>query len=138
MKRVHLNDLDIDEGHVHRHEGSLFTGVGEERGPNGRVREEITFVDGMEHGPSRLFNSAGALLSECTLHNGSAHGTSREWDELGRLRKEVIHQHGVVISRRDWNENGDVTSTFQRPAGDAQWELARARELASVDPPKDS
>ena len=107
--------------------GEPFTGVAFEES-NGRVVEELSFVDGIQHGVAREWYPSGRLRVEWHYYRNVRHGISREFDENGRLASEAVHEYGIKTRERRW-EGDRLVESYELPADDPRRDkLARRRE----------
>jgi len=104
--------ISVNDDLIYLYEGKPFTGVGCEYWPDGRLRSEITYVDGMEDGWSRDWYENGVLMSETQYRRGCAVGANREWQENGRLKLEERIEHGFLVESKEWNENGQLVNEY--------------------------
>jgi len=104
--------------------------------PDGRLRSEIPYVDGVADGPARIWDAGGKLLSEGTMKAGKRHGPMteywpgtdqpqriihykddridglvREFYQSGKLKRERSFRNESPHGEdRSFNENGEVAS----------------------------
>jgi antitoxin component YwqK of YwqJK toxin-antitoxin module len=88
MLRVEDSELDISYDMIVRWKGNPFTGVSYEQGP-------------------------GAALTEIEYKNGIQHGITKEWSSSGRPVMEAQYEHGICITEKVWNEDGELVRDFQ-------------------------
>jgi len=69
--------------------------VVEEYWPNGQVRWEHTYQDGVRNGISREYGEDGTLLAEENYEHGKKNGISRVYYGDGTLRMETHYQDGL-------------------------------------------
>jgi antitoxin component YwqK of YwqJK toxin-antitoxin module len=113
--RVNIDDTDFDDDLRYFYKGEPFTGEAVETDPAGRVIALTTFRNGIEHGPNLGWYSDGTRRSEIQVINGNAVGTSRHWHRNGQLAEENnFDEHGELVSRRRWNEDGSPAPVPQR------------------------
>lgn len=48
----------------------------------------------------------GLLAVEAFFYRDLMHGTGREWHASGRLAVENVHEYGVLVHQREWDEAG--------------------------------
>src|ERR1044072_850327 len=96
------------------HQGELFTGEVEERLGDAVVSLD-TYVDGVQHGPSREGYKDGTLRSEGTARMGLPVGVSREWHPNGPLgRERAFADDGLtLLEERQWDEGGQPTRQWR-------------------------
>ena len=79
MQVVDIDQLEYDEVFHHAElDGIHFTGVAQERLPNGTLTGEITYKDGMMHGRSREWLGSGQLVEESHWRYHGKDGPCRE------------------------------------------------------------
>lgn len=109
--RVPDDVLDYDENLVYTYQGERFTGVGYDEVP-GYGLSEISYVDGLQEGPTRDWYPSGQLKSEWMYRANARHGHSREYREDGTLVSEAIYEYGVRVRSRTFAEDGSVVDRF--------------------------
>lgn len=109
MLRVDFDEMDTQDGLTYIWKGQPFTGIAYELRPDGTLRDEIEFVDGQMHGPSRDWYESGQIESETAYYCGTPYGPDRNWDECGRLRREAFLEFGFPAREKRWDEHGRLT-----------------------------
>jgi hypothetical protein len=124
---VPIDDLDFGPDQVHMWNGRPFTGVAFKEF-EGRLIEEISFVDGLQDGPACLWDTFGRLREVWHYYHGNSHRTQRKFDEHGRVTLEAVHEHGIETRQQRWD--GDrLVESYELPADDPKRErLAQLRE----------
>jgi len=84
-----------------------FTGTATGMFANGKMRIEVNFVDGLEHGLKVVWYQEGKKQSEGMLKKGRYEGKLTTWFPNGQKEKEAIYQNGEETSRQQWDENGN-------------------------------
>mgnify|MGYP002827674015 CR=1 FL=1 len=74
-----------------------FTGRAVQRFPDGSLRFEASFLNGLEDGMKREWNARGLKLEESQWFEGNLHGLFRRWDESGRLLEEKRFKNGLLV-----------------------------------------
>ncbi len=69
---------------------------------------EIPYVDGNIDGIARFWYASGLLFEEKSYQAGVKHGESKKWHPIGTLKELYIHQHGNILSTKEWYENGNL------------------------------
>lgn len=109
---IHVNEDEL-ESEPHGpvlHNGARFTGVAEDRLPDGTLVSSTTYADGLQDGPDKEWFNDGALRSEGEFRNGVPVGVHRTWDPDGNLSREVeFTDGGRILRRRGFNAAGEVT-----------------------------
>lgn len=86
--------------------------------PNGHMRSEWTFKDGIEHGPSREWHENGQLKHEGQMKNGLEEGLWVDWHSNGQKECERYYSEGVEEGPfRLWYENGQKESEWTCRSG---------------------
>lgn len=104
--------LDYDAELIYTYNGQRFTGVGYEEEPE-RGLSEISYVDGVQEGPSRDWYPSGQLKGETIYKDNVRHGHNREFREDGTLSLEEIYEHGVLVRSATFDENGNMVERFE-------------------------
>jgi antitoxin component YwqK of YwqJK toxin-antitoxin module len=90
-------------------EDKPFTGITFEL-KNGQVIEEVTYLDGAEHGSAKSWYPNGNLEyvgeHKWNLH----HGPFETWYESGSLQHKGFFELGHAIWRKEWDEAGNLIS----------------------------
>jgi hypothetical protein len=135
--RVHVNELDFGDKQLMIWNGKPFTGVAVEFFPDGKLQSEEYYVDGIEHGPSRVWFPSGQLLEEMNHWRGSLHGYYRMWDERGTLREEALCELGVWLAERRWDEQGRLVRDWRLGPEDTEYNtlLLVRRKWGHLAPP---
>lgn len=113
MVRIDFDEIEVNPDYYYFHNGKPFTGIAYETAPDGWLRSEMTFVNGMQDGVSRDWFDNGQMDSETYFRKGVPHGLNREWDEQGRLREESMHEFGVRTELKQWDEHGHLTNHWK-------------------------
>lgn len=74
METVNLSQLAADEGGIYLLRGVPFSGFAIETFPDGRLRTQMPFMRGLHDGVTRRWHPNGQLKSEQSFRNGVAHG----------------------------------------------------------------
>jgi antitoxin component YwqK of YwqJK toxin-antitoxin module len=120
--RIPDSELEFDDELIYRWHGSLFTGVGYEDVP-GVGLSEISYRCGVQEGPARDWYPSGVLKAESHFHDNVLHGITREYAENGILTKESFQEYGILVNRRERDENGDMIPTFALDPADQAYNL---------------
>ena len=113
--RVNWEELEYQE-YLAYYKDQPFTGIAEEYlGSAGAqyLYNETEFVDGLQHGLSRIYSETNQLLVEKTIYKGVAHGVQREWHDSGRLACEAIYDRGYCVRRIKWDEEGTEIEQYE-------------------------
>jgi len=110
--RVPDSELEYDENLTYRWHGELFTGIGyDDTSPSGL--SEVSYRYGAQEGPARDWFPSGALKGESWFREGVQHGTAREYDEDGEVSSEAAYEYGILLSRSERGEDGQLRQVYQ-------------------------
>jgi antitoxin component YwqK of YwqJK toxin-antitoxin module len=104
---VDPDTLEYENG-VFLFDGQLFTGLGVQRYPEGKKRDEVPFVNGREDGIARSWHRNGRLAGETTYVRGVKHGPRREWFDDGSLKSEELFEFDLLMRKEVRNERQEV------------------------------
>lgn len=114
----------------------LFTGITEEKYPDGKVRMLTHFKDGKEEGVAETFYEngekeshriytagekdsihtgwfpGGKMKFEYHFSKGNYDGAFREWYPSGAPAREMMYANGKELSGKEWRENGVLYTNF--------------------------
>jgi antitoxin component YwqK of YwqJK toxin-antitoxin module len=130
MTRVNHDELEDGDDGLTRWRAEVFSGVGFELFPNGRVRSEVTYAEGIQSGPTREWYETGVLKTEDMYANGNRHGTSREWYENGKPLRDARYEHSIRVREQTWDRQGNLVIDYQLAKDSPQYgtlELLRRR-----------
>ncbi|HEY9842918.1 MAG: toxin-antitoxin system YwqK family antitoxin [Candidatus Sericytochromatia bacterium] len=137
MERVNGDELSMSSDYVYSWRGRPFSGIGYEKDSQGRLVGEITYLDGAQHGPTRIwFPESGELRSETHYRHNSRHGLQREWykgSEGEALKSETEYEYGIVVRSRSWDLDGELAEDYVLTPDNPQYqtlELLRQRHAA--------
>jgi len=105
--------------------------------PDGSIRTEVTYVDGLPDGVARHWHPNGILASELPVRRGIPEGIGKQWNEKGELLGAFEikdgtgvqlqwYPDGTLMSEMPWL-HGNVTGRFRayyedgELAGDIYW-----------------
>lgn len=111
QRRVPDEIIEYDENLVYSVDGERFTGIGFDD-ESGKGLSEISYVDGLQEGPSRDWYSNGKLRGEAIYKENVLHGLTREFAEDGTLLREARYEYGILVSEIKRDNAGNVISTF--------------------------
>jgi hypothetical protein len=115
--RVPDAELDFDDELIYRWRGKLFTGTGFEELPGGGL-SEVSYKYGAQEGPARDWYPSGNLKGESHYRENVLHGVAREYGEDGSLTAESFYEFGILVKRREKDENGKMLITFAIQPGE--------------------
>ena len=129
---VDTADLAFDDDGRALHAGALFTGVAVEHDEDGLLLFEDTYVDGLRHGPSRMFHPSGELAEEGVRRKGAWHGTVEVWNVDGTQAEEARYAYGICLESFEWDAAGELVEHFQL---DPESDMMRLVEQCRADDP---
>ncbi|SNQ46789.1 MORN variant repeat protein [Frankia canadensis] len=103
---VHIDDIDYTDDLFVTHDGKLFTGQVVDRYRDGQLCKIETYENGRPNGLERSFYPDGSLQSEYWNAPGGWHGVGRTWFPNGQLESETQYNHGEVVHRKRWSDDG--------------------------------
>ena len=106
--RVPVDDLDEDDVSLTYWRGERFSGISEERYPDGTLRFEIEHTNGIPDGLSRSYRPDGRLHREMWLDYG-VRVRSRSWYPDGQLEEDICTAASSLPKHTTWAEDGTVT-----------------------------
>lgn len=93
--------------------GQPFSGIAQDRHPNGQLRSEYPMKNGKPHGLVREWWDNGQPSTETHFENGQRHGSNRYWNREGGLLKEQMYDHDKSISEKIYPSS---SATVKPPA----------------------
>jgi antitoxin component YwqK of YwqJK toxin-antitoxin module len=104
--QVHFDELIHDEDGRMIFRGVPWTGIALEYWSDGPLASEISFRDGLLHGPTIGWHSNGFKSEEVHYDSGRAVGIRRQWHPNGVLKlEEEIGNDGFQLRLEEWDEN---------------------------------
>ncbi len=80
--------------------------------PNGQLRYELPYRDGVPEGVSQSWYQDGRINSRRTFRDGKLDGVDRHWHPNGKLRSEVrFEMNRAVGIGKFWDERGRLVKT---------------------------
>ncbi len=64
-------------------------------------RAEMTFENGKQHGPMKLWYKDGNKWLDMGYHKGEPHGWRRLWYENGEVEEESLFEYGVLVEQKN-------------------------------------
>ena len=97
---------------------SLFSGILEERFPEGQIRARTPYRNGVEQGTAYKWHPNGTFREERSYHAGHKHGRHRGWWKDGSPQFLYRFVDGDYDSECiDWHANGQVAETRRYERG---------------------
>lgn len=134
MKRIDYDELDYDYKELATtYQGKRFSGISCEIEPPGN-RVEVTFANGVPHGPTRVFSRSGQLIEESYYQFGTQHGPSMEWDENGQKKRLRKFERGILVEEIEWDASGKPIKEFHITAAHPNYnQLLNERGISYPD-----
>ena len=63
---------------------------------NGNMSYEVSYKNGLKHGPKRSYYENGNISYETSYKNDKLHGLEKTYDRDGHLRYKILHQNGKM------------------------------------------
>jgi antitoxin component YwqK of YwqJK toxin-antitoxin module len=136
VKRVANEDLFLGDDYALYDEGKPFTGVSYENRPDGSLWSEMTYVRGLQHGPSRTLYPNGQVQTEMQYKMAYADGWAEEWYPDGALKRRTLYELAVPVREQEFNRKGElIREVAIDPSSEAyrRLEVARRNEDARLD-----
>jgi len=95
--RVPDSELEFGPDLVMHYRGQPFTGIAFDVVADG-TRSELSYVDGLQHGPARDWDASGRLRAEDFWRTNVRHGVSRTYDENGAVISEQWWDHDTRVN----------------------------------------
>lgn len=128
-KRVHENCLHYENDALVLN-GEPFTGIGYAEFPNGKLRRELTYVNGFPEGRCREWCGNGQVSKEWIAERGAAPSKTTEWHDSGRIKSLCIREHGVELEFKEWSKDGGLVAEKNLAEGSPMHQvLLRMRRL---------
>jgi antitoxin component YwqK of YwqJK toxin-antitoxin module len=101
--------------------GEPFTGFVFDLHDNGQLEVEQEFRDGFASGAARNYFESGNLEEESHWRGGVYHGLRRTWHQNGQLASEELFEWGGVLSRKRWDETGELVEDYWLQESDPEF-----------------
>ena len=129
--RVSVECLEQDDELV-LFDGHPFTGTAYELFPDGKLRHETTYQDGLPHGYWRDWYADGQMKFESACVKGLRHGQTTRWYTSGAINFIAQYEFGIETEYCEWNNRGEITLrrmlTPDSPGTNYSLLLARRKE----------
>ena len=106
--RVPADELDEDDITVTFWRGEPFSGISEERYPDGALRFELEHTNGIPDGLSRSYWPDGGLHRETWLNYG-IRVRVRSWYRNGQIEEDLWTAQSSFPKHFTWAEDGTMT-----------------------------
>lgn len=131
MLRVERRKVSFQTEHVGpngnwMHKGRPFTGVAYSLAPNGTVRSEQEFRNGLRWGPCRERYRSGQRYAESHFCRDVLHGRARQWHENGQLAEDGWYEYGIALWEKKWAEDGTLLEEYTLTEADANHALLQS------------
>ncbi|MET9662628.1 hypothetical protein [Streptomyces sp. NPDC006510] len=112
-----MGDLDYDDNCLAYigDEPEPFSGLAYSTQGNAFRDAEITYVNGLRHGPCREWYGPGRLALDEVYFDDALHGSARHWHKNGQLEEEGEYEYGVTLWEKSWDENGNLLKDYTMP-----------------------
>ena len=111
---VDINSLIHDNGVAFQPDSDRpYEGKVELRYPDGRLKYEAEFRKGRSHGVVTSFFADGSKESESKMEYGKINGNAVQYQINGTMKSHSIFRKGNAVSRKNWNENGNMVPLDQ-------------------------
>ena len=74
-----------------------FTGRAVSKFPNGQLKSETFYKNGVKDGSESVWAENGQKLTEVPYVNGKIHGTWIVWTEDGRIGMRMVYENGERV-----------------------------------------
>jgi hypothetical protein len=112
LTRVRDKELGYSSYHFYEYPepDQPFTGITYETYPNGQIKFDKSYFNGIPTGFEREWYSNGQLKSECGMDAGVVDVFCKEWHENGQLKSDEIYEYGIGIAEKTWDYQGKLLS----------------------------
>lgn len=76
--------------------------------PNGKMKRECHFENGLRDGSDRMWSEEGQLVDEGFYERGKPVGLHRRWNGKGDLIEEIEYLEPIRFNFRQWDELGQL------------------------------
>ena len=83
--------------------GKGFTGIARQKYPDGRLRGEYPFKNGLFHGTVKEWHANGKPSAETEFRNGERTGRNIEWTEAGLPFRERVYDRDKIVSEKNYD-----------------------------------
>jgi len=85
--------------------------------PNGKVTEEITYLNGVKQGDNFYYSPEGVLLKKLIYHDNELHGPAEYYDANGNVTIKGYYKKGKKHGLWQYFKNGkvEVEETYPKP-----------------------
>jgi antitoxin component YwqK of YwqJK toxin-antitoxin module len=130
MKPVPQSSLDYPGDGYYYLGDKPFTGVALSFHEDGSLKSETEYQHGLKWGLERYWFGPNRLQSEAELQRGVLHGKERLWHPNGKLKEEGHYEFGITLSKKEWDEDGNLVGDFELKESDSNYLLLQTfREI---------
>ncbi len=110
-KETEVKNLTHENGLMFKVDSSEpFQGKAVMRYPDGQVKNEAQYRDGLRHGEVVSFYPDGTRESEGVMKDGVYHGNVTFFHPNGHVKSQARFYRGSAVSKKNWDEEGSVLS----------------------------
>ncbi len=77
-----------------------FTGTAITKHSNGKIKEKITYKNGLVEGSILYYNENGKLKSKFNFKSGLPHGEWIVYDENGKISNKTLYENGLRVEKK--------------------------------------
>lgn len=67
--------------------------------PNGQRKESVVYLNGIQYGPYKAYDTEGTLVFEGTLREGRKEGVWVTWYDATQKRQECLYENDVLTGK---------------------------------------
>ena len=123
MKRVSKDSLDYPGDGWFYLDDEPFTGIAFSLYEDGTVESETEYQHGLAWGMDRGWFDPNQLQYEIEMQRGSVYGKKRIWYPDGKLKEEGDYEYGITLSRKTWDDDGNLVEDFELKETDSNFKL---------------
>ena len=129
-QNITYDELHYSDAHIYMHSGTPYSGVAENFYESGALFARFRFRDGKEHGDWEEYFESGRQRSVTPYKDGSVHGKSIQWFESGAIQLKRKNEFGIMLTMKEFDENGVLVNEYVRPNDDNMMEYVNQRRVA--------
>lgn len=93
---------------VENYSKGKINGVRKTYFPDGKIAEEVAYVDGMKNGPSKQYNAKGTVLEESVFKDDKLHGPAVYRDAHGDIASKGLFENNKKTGKWQFFEKGKL------------------------------